>query len=135
MSERTRAIVEAAERLAKAAKVEIDTRLGGRGFVVHDAIEIDDFKPDVSRALHDLARALALPEPAWTREAPSEPGDYWVRNTRPGVEREIVYIDDGPAPARVWMLNRATATYSIADTLALGWEWFPVPIQPPESPR
>lgn len=59
--DRTRAIVEAAERLLRVAQVRVQRDADGTGWIAHQAIEVDDFYSVVEEALLDLACAVALP--------------------------------------------------------------------------
>jgi hypothetical protein len=131
MNARTRAIVEAAERLAK----EIDLSLAPYGYARYILNAGGTMPKAAESALCDLARALALPAepaPAWTRTPPSEPGWYFA--SWGGAPAGIVrvgrgYDEDDPA-LHVW-----TTGDDLCESLSglEGVEWWPVPIQIPEE--
>lgn len=157
MQDRTKAIVEAAERLLSVAQVRVQRDADGTGWIAHQAIEVDDFYSVVEEALLDLACAVALPaEPAraWTRTPPREPGRYQIRYVGKfsdvhqhlaGVHIVEVSMRDPralasgrvlPAVAMVYPLQAPggdACAWELADSERLGVEWWPVPIQPPEE--
>lgn len=61
MSDRTQAVVKAAERLAEAMHLRMNRDAIGEEYLHHEAIELDDFREDVRAAATELVRALALP--------------------------------------------------------------------------
>ncbi len=129
--DRTRAIVEAAEKLAKALKVD--------GAVKHPCDA--ELLPERTQALvADLARALALPAPKWTREPPKEPGDYYWRSNFAQVQPVRVQHGFGSrsdASGRTihvpGLIGYTTGSeeWSLVDDF--GGEWWPVPIELPPS--
>lgn len=127
MQDRTKAIVEAAERLARVAKLKLARAGDGTLFVSHEAVEVDDFSDEVRDALTDLAVALALPAepaPAWTRTPPTADGHYWIRGFGAyGVARVL----EGSA-----MFPGLTRRYDL-DALSVEHEFWPVCLQEPPA--
>lgn len=117
---RDHAIARAAEKLAEAAvrwwgEHQYDTWSDTDG----DEHNLYDQPPEFVRLAQELA---ALPEPAWTRTAPSEPGVYWCREA-PELAPYAVNIGELGIP------------FEGTPTPGMPVEWLPVSIAPPESPR
>ncbi len=70
--------------------------------------------------------------PEWTREWPTEPGQYWVvGNTRTDPEIIEVYRETYRHDQRLEARTR-NGWVLLQDPRSEIW-WWPVPIQPPES--
>lgn len=121
---RTRAIVEAAERLAQHAQqrdvIDITGRVVDRAWTLCDVSQIGS-------RLVELNRALALPAepaPAWTTVEPTENGYYWTRFKGLG---EIFYYKNGR-----WERCGDTYSFSTKMMTEAGYSWLPVPLQTPQ---
>lgn len=128
--DRTRAIVEAAERLVTAMRAESRLDSEGAPFASHDAVDIDDLREDVKEPLLDLIRALALPSPQWTRTPPSEDGYYWTRGPALGVQLVELLTSRGE---RCVFDSTSHTPCNLTAMCELGFEWWPVPVEEPPA--
>lgn len=126
--DRIRAIVAAAENLAKAIELRVSEEFPGTAdYCVSDLASCLLGSSPTATALHDLARALALPESPpvqWIHRQPNERapdsimGDsnrsYLLRHRLPGTARWSYLVDDG---------------FLVADfPIEHESEWWPVPL-------
>lgn len=127
MQDRTRAIVDAAERLARAMNLDVSPH----GYARYDLSLEDGLTPEADDALLVLARALALPAepaPAWTRTPPSEPGWYWtVCRTDLSPRPFLARLND----AGLWHVEESEFSIPLDDVA--NWEWWPVRIEEPRA--
>ena len=128
-TDRTRAIVEAAERLARAMNLDVSPHGSAR----YDMSLEDGLTPEADDALLVLARALALPAepaPAWTSRPPTESGWYFARwgGAPAGVVRVARGYDESDPTLHLWTMGE-----ELCEPLSEveGVEWWPMPIQPP----
>lgn len=146
MQDRTRAIVEAAEKLAKAIELRLVRDANGVAFAVqHYTVSDSKVRDPAGAALRELADALAIPAAQWTRTPPSEPGVYHARLPSGAIELVGVFISAPGMRAdarersvtRLWLhpwdgdLDHGPAKLSLDEFDA---EWWPVPIEPPTAP-
>lgn len=133
MNDRTKAILEAAERFANAADLHFHEGADGSPYLSHDAIEIDDLRESVKATLLELVHALALPSPQWTRTPPSEPGYYWVRRTDGEGDQMEFLVLAMPQVNETRSLELGDGTMDLSDVLGPEWVWFPVRIEEPPA--
>lgn len=127
VNDRTKAIVEAAERLAKG--LDLSVMPNGAIYRTGHAKECEcDHDDELDELLIPLGKALSLPSPQWTRTPPSEPGVYWHRYA--GRRPYLVSIGDPRAPevGEQYVLTGAVSAWSV-----VGGEWFPVRIEEPPA--
>lgn len=133
--DRTKAIVEAAERLAHG--LDLSLTPSGAIYRTGHAKECEcDHEDDLDALLIPLGRALALPAepaPAWTRTPPSEPGWYFARwgGAPAGVVRVAPKSVEGKPTLHMWMMGEEFCEPMSECVLV---EWWPEPIKLPESP-
>lgn len=141
MSERTKAVVRAAERLAMAMDLRMERDALDGEFLAHNAIEVDDLRKEAREAAAELVRALAIPlsglelvgektidcsgyDLAWTSTPPTADGHYWIRGFGAyGVARVL----GGYA-----MFPGLTRRYDL-DALSVEHEFWPVRLQEPPA--
>lgn len=82
VNDRTKAIVEAAERLAKG--LDLSVMPNGAIYRTGHAKECEcDHDDELDELLIPLGKALSLPSPQWTRTPPSSDGFWFARDHTP----------------------------------------------------
>jgi len=84
-------------------------------------------------------KGIQAPAPAWTREAPKEPGLFWCRPHRdsplwkswrepekPVIGEVFRYFEGSTLPLRVWFHG------SLCEEALESLEWWPVRLEPPK---
>jgi len=131
-TDRTRAIVDAAERLEQHLHDVAESRTVGRNANLADVVYAVEHGGALDGALarenvRQLLLALALPAepaPAWTRTPPTADGHYWIRGFGAyGVARVL----EGSA-----MFPGLTRRYDL-DALSVEHEFWPVRLQEPPA--
>ena len=113
--ERTKAIVEAAERLADSPSE-------------HELLHVCD---ECRERLFALRSALSLPAPQWARTPPSEPGRYHMRRHLDNNRGTVYYIVN--VFPDLGMVDFAWGDTSVPFAELVNDEWFPVRIEEPPA--
>lgn len=122
--DRTRAIVQAAEEVARAMQLEI-SKHGAVAYVT---------PAEEYAVLEQLARAIALPVPTWSKDPPQRSGDYFVCSTERGAAPFVTHVRGtlgAPFYGKLSFLDQRGMAVPVT---SLGYVWWPIEIEKPEAP-